>query len=81
MRNAPLWRALLGVEKAVIEPLEYEVEQVLVAAVRPTRKGLDTVRPPPPSLTRGTTGERAGGFAGRWIWGRSRSTSRRTRYG
>ena len=39
MRNATLWRALLGVEKAVVESLEYdEDEQVLVAAVRPTRR-------------------------------------------
>ena len=39
MRNATLWRALLGVEKAVIESVEYdEDEQLLVAAVRPTRR-------------------------------------------
>ena len=37
MRNARLWRALLGVEKTVIEGLEYdEDEDVLVARVRPT---------------------------------------------
>ena len=39
MQNATLWRALLGVEKTVIESVEYdEDEQVLVAAVRPTRR-------------------------------------------
>ena len=33
MRNASLWRALLGVEKTVIEDVEFdEDEQVLVAA-------------------------------------------------
>ena len=37
MRNARLWRALLEVEKTVIEGLEYdEDEDVLVARVRPT---------------------------------------------
>jgi len=37
VRNARLWRALLGVEKTVIEGLEYdEDEDVLVARVRPT---------------------------------------------
>lgn len=39
MRNATLWRALLGVEKTVIESVEYdEDEQVLLADVRPTRR-------------------------------------------
>ena len=39
MRNATLWRALLGVEKAIIESIEYdEDEQVLLADVRPTRR-------------------------------------------
>ena len=34
MQNATIWRALLGVEKTVIESVEYdEDEQVLVAAV------------------------------------------------
>lgn len=41
MQNATLWRALLGVEKTVIESIEYdEDEQVLLAAVRPTRRAL-----------------------------------------
>jgi transposase len=39
VRNATLWRALLGVEKAVVEGLEYvEDEQVVVARVRPVRR-------------------------------------------
>ena len=39
MQNATLWRALLGVEKTVIESVEYDDdEQVLLAAVRPTRR-------------------------------------------
>ncbi len=39
MQNATLWRALFGVEKTVIESVEYdEDEQVLLAAVRPTRR-------------------------------------------
>nr|WP_300147847.1 ISL3 family transposase [Propionicimonas sp.] len=36
MRNASLWRAVLGVENTVVECVEYdEVAQVLVASVRP----------------------------------------------
>ena len=36
MQNATLWRALLGVEKTVVEDVEYdEAEQLLVAHVRP----------------------------------------------
>ncbi len=39
MQNATLWRALLGVEKTVVEDVEFdEDEQVLVAHVRPARR-------------------------------------------
>ncbi len=39
MRDARLWGALLGVEKAVVEDIEFdEDEQVLVAHVRPRRR-------------------------------------------
>lgn len=39
MRNSTLWRALLGIEKAVIEQIEFdEVEQLLVAHVRPRKR-------------------------------------------
>ena len=39
MRNATLWRALLGVEKTVVEDIQLdEDEQILVACVRPTRR-------------------------------------------
>ncbi len=39
MRNARLWHALFGVEKTVVEGIEFdEDEQVLVARVRPTRR-------------------------------------------
>ena len=39
MRNATLWRALLGVEKTVIESVEYdEDEEFLVVVVRSTRR-------------------------------------------
>lgn len=38
MRNATLWRVLLGVEKTVVEEIEFdEDEGVLIAHVRPTR--------------------------------------------
>ena len=36
MQNASLWRGVLGIEKTVVEDVEFdEVEQVLVAHVRP----------------------------------------------
>ena len=39
MRNATLWRGLLGVERTVVEGMEFdEDEQVLVAHVRPSRR-------------------------------------------
>jgi len=39
VRNATLWRALLGVEDTVVEDIEFAEEgQVLVACVRPTRR-------------------------------------------
>ena len=39
MRDVSLWRDLLGVQKTVVEALEYdEDEQVLVARVRPTSR-------------------------------------------
>ena len=45
MRNASLWRALLGVEKTVVEGVEFdEDEQVLVAQVRPTARRARPVR-------------------------------------
>lgn len=39
MRSARVWRALLGVDKAVIEHLEFdEDEQLLIVRVRPTKR-------------------------------------------
>jgi transposase len=39
VQNATLWRVLLGVEKTVVEEVEYdEDDRVLVARVRPTRR-------------------------------------------
>lgn len=40
MRNASVWRAVLGVENTVIEDVEFdEVDEVVVAQVRPRRAG------------------------------------------
>jgi transposase len=40
VRNASLWRALLGVENTVIEDVEFDEEaEVVVASVRPLRAG------------------------------------------
>jgi hypothetical protein len=39
VRNATLWRALLGIEKAVIEDVEFDEDfEVLVAHVRPRKR-------------------------------------------
>ena len=39
MRNATLWRALLGIEKAVVEDVEFDEDfEVLVAHVRPRKR-------------------------------------------
>ena len=38
VRNASLWRALLGVEKTVVEDIEFDEDaQIVVAHVRPAR--------------------------------------------
>ena len=40
MRNARVWRALLGVEKTVVEAVEFDEDaQVLVGQVRPVAGG------------------------------------------
>ena len=40
MRNASLWRALLGVEKTVVEDVEYDEDaEIVIAHVRPRRAG------------------------------------------
>ena len=45
MQNATLWRALLGVEKAVVEEVEFdEDEQLLVAHVRPRARARSRAR-------------------------------------
>ena len=45
MQNATLWRALLGVEKAIVEDVEYdEDEQLLVAHVRPRARARERAR-------------------------------------
>lgn len=54
MRDASLWRALLGVEKTVVEAVEYdESGDVVVAHVRPTRGSVGRC---------GVCGERAGWY-------------------
>ena len=72
MRNARLWRALLGVEKTVVEAVEFdEDEEVLVARVRPTAgasRRCGVCRRRCGRYDRG----RAGAAGGRWIWARCR---------
>jgi hypothetical protein len=44
VQNATLWRALLGVEKTVIEGIEFDEDgQLLVAHVRPSETGAGSV--------------------------------------
>ena len=81
MQNATLWRAVLGVEKTVVEDVEFdEVEQVLVAHVRPrehaTRRCVRCRR----RCQGYDQGEADAGGEG-WIWARSRSGWRPTRPG
>jgi transposase len=48
VQNATIWRALLGVEKTVVEDIEFdEDEELLVAHVRPRARarGSGPVRP------------------------------------
>ncbi len=45
MRNASLWRSLLGVEKAVVEDVEFDEEaQLLIAHVRPRTRARSRAR-------------------------------------
>ena len=70
MSEVSLWSEMLGVEKTVIEGVEFdEDEQVLVARVRPVKRergrcGVCRRRSPV------TTGVLVGGGGGRWIWAR-----------
>ena len=51
MRDASLWRALLGVDKTVIEDLKYDEDaQLLVAHVRPTSRARCRVPAAVPAL-------------------------------
>ncbi len=79
MQNVTLWRALLGVEKTVVEDIEFdEDEQVLVARVRPTRRAASRCGR---CLRRSPWYDRGGGGGGPWTWARSRSSWRLTRRG
>jgi len=68
VRDVSLWRALLGVEKTVIERVEFDEDaELLVARVRAVRRvqgrcGL-CQRP------WATTAARVGDGGGRWTWG------------
>ena len=67
MRVATLWRAVLGVDKAVVEGVEFDEEQgCVVVSVRPTarsrgRCGICQRR------SRGYDQGRVGGGGGRWM--------------
>lgn len=81
MRNATLWRALLGVERTVIESIEYDEDAGEVAAcVRPhdlAEAGAGSV-----VFGRcGTTAARDGGGGEPWTSGLSRCGWRPTRRG
>ena len=66
MRNARVWRALLGVEKTVIEGVEFdEADELLVARVRPAR-GLGAGVGCAGAAVEVTTPARDGAAGGRW---------------
>ena len=75
MRDASLWRALLGVEKTVIEGVEFDEDEQVGWSLRCGRgsrgaaAGAGCVGGRSPGYDRA----RAGGGGGRWIWARSGS--------
>ena len=82
MQNATLWRALLGVEKTVIEGVEFdEDEQLLVAHVRPRKRDARAGAVGAGDGHRPMTVARAGGGGGHWTWARSRPSSKPRRPG
>ena len=81
MRNARLWRALLGVEKTVVEEIDFdEGEQVLIAHVRPTRSAVSRCGRCQRRCPR-YDWVRAGAGGGAWIWARSRCIWMQTHLG
>ncbi len=67
MQNATLWRGLLGVEKTVVEDVEFDEDaQLLIAHVRPRRRSGGRC---------GRCGRRSPGYVGRCGLRRSRGSS------
>lgn len=74
MRDVSLWRSLLGVEKTVIERVEFdEDEEVLVAHVRPIKRQAGRC-----GICRRRSPGRVGGGGDHWIWAPSARSWRPT---
>ena len=72
MRDARLWHALFGVEKTIVEAVEFDEDaQVLVGRVRPARTAARRCGVCRAAL-RATTRVREDAAGGRWIWARCR---------
>ena len=72
VQNATLWRALLGVEKTVVEDIEFdEDEELLVAHVRPRARARARGRcglVPPAAGAPGKGGAQRDGDNAAWPW-------------
>ena len=81
MQNATLWRALLGVEKTVIEDIEFDEDEQCwwLTFVRGSGRGAGVVGAG--GAHRPMTGARAGAGGGHWTWARSRPSWRPRRRG
>ena len=80
MRDVSLWRGLLGVEKTVIERVEFDEDaEMLVAHVRPS-SGSVAGAGCAGGASLGMTRVRVGDAGGAWIWARSGRCWRPTRH-
>jgi hypothetical protein len=83
VQNATLWRALLGVEKTVVEDIEFdEASRCWWRMCVPGRgRGLGPSVVAASAEHLSTTAARDGVDGGRWTWARSRSCWRPTHPG
>lgn len=82
MRVASLWGAVIGVEKTVVEDVEFDEERgVIVVSVRPAARGTGSVWGVPTAGSRVMTRALVDAVGGRWMWARWSPSLRRTRRG
>ena len=82
MQNATLWRALLGIEKAVIEDIEFDEDRAAAGgSCSSSETGAGSVWAVWAALAWPMTVARDGVGGGRWTWARSRRCWRPRRPG